>query len=124
MPFLLILIIAIAIVFDFLKGFHDSSNIVATMISSRALFPRLAFGMTAVCEFTGPFLFGVPVATTIGHEVVDAVAINGAAIIAALLAAVLRNIFTWYFGRPSSTSRALIGGLTGSVGMARRRIRP
>ncbi len=76
MPFLLIVIIAIAMVFDFLNGFHDSSNIVATMISSRAMSPRVAMGITAVAEFCGPFLFGVAVATTIGSEVVDPAAIN------------------------------------------------
>ena len=118
MPFLLILIIAIALVFDFLNGFHDSSNIVATMISSRAVPPRFALGMTAAAEFAGPFLFGVAVATTIGSEVVDPAAISSAVIIAALLSAILWNLFTWYFGLPSSTSHALIGGLIGAVAIA------
>ena len=118
MPFLLILIIAIALVFDFLNGFHDSSNIVATMISSRAVPPRFALGMTAAAEFAGPFLFGVAVATTIGSEVVDPAAISSAVIIAALLSAILWNLFTWYFGLPSSTSHALIGGLIGAVAVA------
>jgi len=118
MPFLLIVIIAIAMVFDFLNGFHDSSNIVATMISSRALSPRIALGITAVAEFSGPFLFGVAVATTIGSEVVDPAAITSVVIIAALSSAILWNLFTWYFGWPSSTSHALIGGLIGAVGVA------
>jgi PiT family inorganic phosphate transporter len=118
MPFLLIVIIAIALVFDFLNGLHDSSNIVATMISSRALSPQKALGMTAVAEFAGPFLFGVAVATTIGSEVVDPAAISSAAIIAALSAAILWNLLTWYFGWPSSTSHALIGGLIGAVAIA------
>ncbi len=118
MPFLLIVIIAIALVFDFLNGFHDSSNIVATMISSRALSPQKALGMTAVAEFAGPFLFGVAVATTIGSEVVDPAAITSAVIIAALSSAILWNLFTWYFGWPSSTSHALVGGLIGAVGVA------
>jgi PiT family inorganic phosphate transporter len=115
MPFLLIVIIAIALVFDYLNGFHDSSNIVATVISSRAMSPRLALGMTAVAEFSGPFLFGVAVATTIGSEVVDPEAIIPAVIIAALSAAIAWNLLTWYFGLPSSTSHALIGGLVGAV---------
>ncbi len=115
MPFLLIVIIAIALVSDFLNGLHDSSNIVATMISSRALAPQKALGMTAVAEFAGPFLFGVAVATTIGSEVVDPLAISSAVIIAALSSAILWNLITWYFGWPSSTSHALIGGLIGSV---------
>jgi PiT family inorganic phosphate transporter len=118
MPFLLITIIAIALVFDFLNGLHDSSNIVATMISSRALTPRKALGMTAIAEFAGPFLFGVAVATTIGSEVVDPAAVSSAVIIAALSGAIVWNLITWYFGWPSSTSHALIGGLIGSVAVA------
>jgi PiT family inorganic phosphate transporter len=118
MPFLLIVIIAIALIFDFLNGMHDSSNIVATMISSRAMTPRAALGMTAVAEFVGPFLFGVAVATTIGSEVVDPAAISSAVIIAALSGAIVWNLITWYFGWPSSTSHALIGGLIGAVAVA------
>jgi inorganic phosphate transporter, PiT family len=119
MPLILIVIIAIALVFNFLNGFHDSSNIVATMISSRAMPPRVALAMTAVAEFSGPFLFGVAVATTIGSEIVDPAAISSAVIIAALSSAILWNLFTWYFGWPSSTSHALIGGLIGAVGVAK-----
>ena len=118
MPVLLIIIIVIALVFDFLNGLHDSSNIVATMISSRALPPRLALTMTAVAEFVGPFLFGVAVATTIGSEVVNPVAINSVVIISALGSAIVWNLLTWYFGWPSSTSHALIGGLIGAVVVA------
>jgi len=115
MPTLLIFIIGLALFFDFLNGFHDSSNIVATMISSRAASPRYALAATALAEFVGPFLFGVAVATTIGSEVVDPTAITTAVIIAALSSAILWNLFTWYFGWPSSTSHALIGGLIGAV---------
>jgi PiT family inorganic phosphate transporter len=118
MPFLLLVIIAFAMVFDFLNGFHDSSNIVATMIFSRAVPPRLALGMTAIAEFSGPFLFGVAVATTIGNEIVDPHAISSAVILAALGSAISWNLFTWYFGWPSSTSHALVGGLIGAVTMA------
>ena len=115
MPTLLIVIIAIALIFDFLNGFHDSSNIVATMISSRAMSPRAALGMTALAEFVGPFLFGVAVATTIGSEVVDPSVLTSSVIIAALASAILWNLLTWYLGLPSSTSHALIGGLIGAV---------
>jgi PiT family inorganic phosphate transporter len=118
MPLLLILIIAIALIFDFLNGFHDASNIVATMISSRAMSPRSALMVSAAAHFAGPFLFGVAVATTIGHEVVNPEAITSAVIIAALGSAILWNLFTWYFGLPSSTSHALIGGLIGAVAVA------
>ncbi|HSJ58814.1 MAG TPA: inorganic phosphate transporter [Anaerolineae bacterium] len=118
MPWLLTVIIVIALAFDFLNGLHDSSNIVATMISSRALPPRTALGVTALAEFIGPFLFGVAVATTIGSEVVNPVAISSIVIIAALSSAIVWNLLTWYFGWPSSTSHALIGGLIGAVVVA------
>jgi PiT family inorganic phosphate transporter len=115
MPWLLIFIIVLALIFDFFNGFHDASNIVATMISSRAMSPRAALLISAAAHFAGPFLFGVAVATAIGDEVVDSAAITSAVIIAALSSAILWNVFTWYFGWPSSTSHALIGGLVGAA---------
>jgi PiT family inorganic phosphate transporter len=118
MPLLLIVIIATALIFDFLNGFHDAANIVATMIASRAMSPRSALLIRAAAHFAGPFLFGVAVATTIGSEVVDPEAITSLVIIAALTSAILWNLFTWYFGWPSSTSHALIGGLVGAVVVA------
>jgi len=114
---LIILLIVIALIFDFLNGVRDSSNIVATMISSRALRPRLALGMTAVAEFSGPFIFGVAVAKTIGYDIVAPGTISLAAILAALLSATLWNILTWYLGLPSSSSHALVGGIIGAVGV-------
>jgi len=115
MPPLLIVLIALAIIFDFLNGVHDSSNIVATMISSRALQPRTALIMTALAEFGGPFIFGVAVANTIGHEIVSTEHLNMLVIIAALAAAIFWNIITWILGIPSSSSHALIGGIIGAV---------
>lgn len=115
MPFSLILLIGLAVIFDFLNGVHDSSNIVATMISSRAISPRIALAMTAVAEFSGPFIFGVAVANTIGHEIVSADQLNIEVIIAALISAIAWNVFTWLFGIPSSSSHALIGGIIGAV---------
>jgi PiT family inorganic phosphate transporter len=112
---LLILLIALALIFDFLNGVHDSSNIVATMISSRALKPQVALAMTAIAEFSGPFIFGVAVAETIGNEIVVPNAVNMEVIIAALLAAITWNILTWILGIPSSSSHALIGGIVGAV---------
>ena len=114
---IIITVIVLALVFDFLNGIHDSSNIVATMISSRALSPRVALTMTAVAEFSGPFIFGVAVANTIGHEVVAAQAINTVVLLAALCSAILWNLLTWYLGFPSSSSHAMIGGFIGSVVM-------
>ncbi len=112
---IIIVVIVLALGFDFLNGIHDSSNIVATMISSRALSPRVALTMTAVAEFSGPFIFGVAVATTIGHDVVAAQAINTVVLLAALCSAILWNLLTWYLGFPSSSSHALIGGFVGAV---------
>ena len=91
---LLIAVIVLALAFDFLNGVHDSSNIVATMISSRALSPRVALAMTATAEFLGPFIFGVAVAETVGG-VADADAISLQVLIAALSSAILWNLFTW-----------------------------
>ena len=112
---LIIAIITLALIYDFLNGVHDSSNVVATMISSRALSPRAALTMTAIAEFSGPLIFGVAVANTIGHEVVDAGAITSQVLLAALLSAILWNLLTWYLGFPSSSSHALIGGFVGAV---------
>ncbi len=115
MPPLIIAVIVLALSFDFLNGIHDSSNIVATMISSRALPPRIALGITAIANFAGPFIFGVAVAETIGHEVVSSEAINIQVILAALASAIIWNLLTWYLGFPSSSSHALVGGIMGAV---------
>ena len=111
---LTITVIVLALIFDFLNGIHDSSNVVATMISSRALPPRAALGMTAIANFIGPFIFGVAVAETIGG-VVDADTISLQVLIAALMSAILWNLLTWYLGFPSSSSHALVGGMIGAV---------
>lgn len=115
MPAALIILVILAIGFAFLNGVHDSCNLVATMISSRAIHPRLALAITAAAEFSGPFIFGVAVANTIGHEIVSAEFLNLQILVAALLAAITWNITTWLLGIPSSSSHALIGGLIGAV---------
>ena len=111
----LIVLIILALGFDFLNGVHDSSNIVATMISSRALSPKVALSITAVAHFFGPFIFGVAVAKTIGDEIVESGHISIGMIIAALLGAIIWNLLTWWLGMPSSSSHALIGGIVGAV---------
>ncbi len=111
----LLAIIALALCFDFLNGVHDSSNVVATMISSRAFSPRVALGTTALANFVGPFLFGVAVADTIGHEIVNPDTISTTVILAALLSAIAWDALTWFLGFPSSSSHALIGGILGAV---------
>jgi PiT family inorganic phosphate transporter len=114
---IIIAVVVLALGFDFLNGIHDSSNVVATMISSRALSPRMALWLTALANFLGPFIFGVAVAETIGHEIVSADAISAQVILAALISAIGWNILTWYLGFPSSSSHALIGGILGAVMM-------
>jgi PiT family inorganic phosphate transporter len=111
---LTIAVIVLALIFDFLNGIHDSSNVVATMISSRALPPRVALGMTAIANFIGPFIFGVAVAETIGG-VVNADTISLQVLVAALASAIVWNLLTWYLGFPSSSSHALVGGMIGAV---------
>lgn len=107
-----------ALLFDFLNGFHDSSNIVATPIASRALKPRQILWLTAAAQFAGPFLFGVAVANTIGRDLVDPTHVTIPVVIAAALAAVSWNIATWYLGIPSSSSHALVGGIIGAVSIS------
>lgn len=112
---MLITVIATALIFDFLNGFHDSSNIVATTIASRALNPRATLIIAAIAHFIGPFLFGVEVAKTVGKGLLLPSSINQQVVLAALLSAVVWNLLTWYLGMPSSSSHALVGGLLGAA---------
>lgn len=114
---LIVILIIVALLFDFLNGFHDASNIVATMISSRAMSPRMALITSALAHLSGPFLFGVAVAKTVGHDVVAENAVTAPVILAALLSAIVWNLITWWLGIPSSSSHALLGGLMGAVGI-------
>jgi PiT family inorganic phosphate transporter len=116
-PFLIIFVAA-ALLFDFLNGFHDSANTVATMISSRAMNPQAALALNAIANFVGPFLFGVAVATTIGHEVVAEEAATMTVVLSALGGAIVWNLLTWLLGIPSSSSHALVGGLIGAAATA------
>jgi PiT family inorganic phosphate transporter len=115
MSIALILTLALAVFFNFLNGVHDSSNIVATMISSRAFRPSVALTTTAISEFLGPFIFGLAVAYTIGDQIVPAHMITLEILLAALISAIFWDLLTWFFGIPSSSSHALIGGLIGAV---------
>ena len=119
---LAIAVISLALLFDFSNGFHDAANVVATIITTRALSPKRALVIAAVCEFIGPFLFGTAVAQTIGKSIIDvsafdptALHISAALIMAALVGAIMWNLITWFFGLPSSSSHALIGGMVGAV---------
>ena len=111
----LIIVIGLAILFGFLNGVRDSSNIVATMISSRAFHPQTALTITAVAEFLGPFLFGVGVANTIGSQIIVPGALTLKELLACLIGAIIWNVITWFFGLPGSSSHALIGGMVGAV---------
>lgn len=115
----IVILVLVALVFDFLNGFHDAANIVGTLVASGSATPRLALLIVALGEFTGPFIIGVAVATTIGKEIVSPESISVPVIFAAILAAVVWNVATWYKGLPASSSHALIGGLIGSVWVAK-----
>jgi PiT family inorganic phosphate transporter len=110
----LIVVVATALAFDYTNGFHDTANVVATSISTRALSPRLAVGMAAILNFVGAFI-SVEVAATIAEDVVQGSAITPTVIFAGLVGAISWNLITWYFGIPSSSSHALIGGMVGAV---------
>jgi inorganic phosphate transporter, PiT family len=112
--FLLVLVVALALAFDYVNGFHDTANAVATVVSTGVLPPRTAVLMAAACNFVGAFL-GVGVAKTIGGDIADPASVTQVVVAAALLGAIAWNLFTWYYGIPSSSSHALIGGLVGSV---------
>jgi len=113
---LIIFIVLIALVFDFLNGFHDSANSIATIVSTRVLTPRKAVLWAAFFNFLAAFLFtGHNVAKTIGKGLVTPSLVNEYVILAALLGAIFWNIITWYFGIPSSSSHALMGGLGGAA---------
>ena len=107
--------IAIALFFDFVNGFHDSANSVATVIGTKVLKPIHAVGIAALANFAGPFVFGTAVATTVGKGIIQPEFSTVYVILAGLIGAIVWDLITWYFGLPSSSSHALIGGLIGSA---------
>ena len=113
---IIIAVVVVALVFDYTNGFHDAANAIATSVSTRALTPRIALVMAAVMNFVGAFL-GQKVASTVSDVIVPGgVATHGLVIVmAGLLGAITWNLITWYFGLPSSSSHALIGGLVGAA---------
>jgi PiT family inorganic phosphate transporter len=112
---LLVALLTLALLFDFLNGFHDSANIVATMIASNAMSARGALLLAAAANLAGPFLLGTAVAHTIGAEVVLPSAMTISVVLAALASASLWNLATWYLGIPVSSSHALVGGMLGAA---------
>ncbi|MCL5432687.1 MAG: inorganic phosphate transporter [Patescibacteria group bacterium] len=112
---LVVIIIAIALFFDFLNGFHDSANSIATIVTTRVLKPHQAVAMAAFANFIAAFVFTTAVAATIGKGIIRPESISSSIILSALIGACLWNILTWYFGLPISSSHALIGGLIGAT---------
>ncbi|MCL1939610.1 MAG: inorganic phosphate transporter [Desulfovibrionaceae bacterium] len=115
-PLLLIVIVIVALIFDFTNGAHDCANAIATVVSTKALSPRTAVLMAAILNFAGALL-GEQVAHTLGSGIVNPAVVSGSHILvlAALVGAIAWNLITWYYGIPSSSSHALIGGLIGAA---------
>src|SRR5438128_2251727 len=111
---ILVIVVGTALAFDFTNGFHDTANAVATMISTRALSPRLAVGLASLLNFVGAFV-SIKVATTVGKGIVAAGGATTTIVFAGLVGAITWNLITWYGGLPSSSSHALIGGVVGSA---------
>lgn len=109
------LLVVVALVFDFMNGFHDAANSVALMVSTRLLTPQAAVIWAAFFNFIAFLFFGLHVADTIGKGIIDPNIVNNAVIFGALSGAIVWNIVTWWFGIPSSSSHALIGGLLGAA---------
>jgi PiT family inorganic phosphate transporter len=111
---LFLIVVLAAVIFEYTNGFHDAANAIATVVSTKVLTPRQAIGMAAFFNLTGA-LFGGAVATTVGKGLVDTGVVTMGTVLSAVLAAFIWNMITWWFGLPSSSSHALIGGLCGAA---------
>lgn len=111
----IVLIILVALIFDFLNGFHDAANSIATVVSTRVLSPQIAVAWAAFFNFVAAFLLGTHVAKTIGKGMIDLAVVTPEVIFAGLVGAIFWNLFTWYFGIPVSSSHALVGGYAGAA---------
>ncbi len=109
------LLIAMALAFDFMNGFHDAANAIATIVSTRVLKPQTAVLLAAFFNFVAIFVFHLKVATTVGKGTIDPAIIDHYVVFGALVGAIAWNVITWYYGIPSSSSHALIGGLVGAA---------
>jgi PiT family inorganic phosphate transporter len=110
----LVIVVGTALVFDFTNGFHDTANVVATSISTRAMSPRLAIGYASILNFIGAVV-SLAVAATVAQDIVSAGAITPTVVFGGLIGAISWNLITWYLGLPSSSSHALIGGVVGAA---------
>ena len=111
----LYIVVALTLIFDFINGFHDSANSIATIVSTKVLSPLTAVIMAAFFNFIAFLVFKLNVATTMGKGIVNPEVINLNVIAAALIAAIAWNLFTWWWGLPSSSSHTLVGGLVGAA---------
>jgi PiT family inorganic phosphate transporter len=111
---ILVIVVGTALAFDFTNGFHDTANVVATSISTGAARPQVAIGIASLLNFVGAFI-SISVAATVANDVVDAAVITPTIVFAGLIGAIAWNLITWWFGLPSSSSHALIGGVVGSA---------
>ena len=109
------LLVLLALVFDFMNGFHDAANAIATVVSTGVLRPQTAVAMSAMFNFVAIFTVGLHVASTVGKGTVDPHIVDHYVVFGALVGAIIWNIITWYYGIPSSSSHALIGGLVGAA---------
>ena len=109
------LLVLLALVFDFMNGFHDAANAIATVVSTGVLKPQTAVAMSALFNFVAIFTVGVHVAATVGKGTIDGNIVDQYVVFGALVGAIIWNIITWYYGIPSSSSHALIGGLVGAA---------
>ena len=116
---IVVIVVATALIFDFTNGFHDTANVVATSISTRAMPPKFAVGYASVLNFVGAFI-SLEVAATVANDVVEIQpnSVGLLAVFGGLIGAIAWNLITWYFGLPSSSSHALIGGMVGAVFVA------
>src|SRR6195256_3283931 len=110
-----LVIIAVALVFDFINGMHDSANSIATVVSTRVLSPLMAVFWAAFFNFVAAFVFGTAVAKTIGSGLIDVNVVTSNVVLGGLIGAISWNLITWFFGIPSSSSHALIGGYSGAA---------
>jgi PiT family inorganic phosphate transporter len=112
---LVLIVIAVALAFDYINGFHDAANSIATVVSTRVLTPGRAVVWAAFFNFAAAFGFGTAVARTVGAGMIDIAVVTHAVILAGLLGAIVWDLITWYYGLPTSSSHALIGGYAGAA---------
>jgi PiT family inorganic phosphate transporter len=110
-----IALVAVALIFDFINGFHDAANSIATVVSTRVLSPGRPVAWAAFFNFIAAFLFGTAVAKTVGSGMVDLPVVTFTVIFSGLMGAILWDLLTWYYGLPTSSSHALFGGYAGAA---------